>query len=69
MPIDPAGKYQTRVGGHPVSLTAVGPWQRTDFAWLGTIDLGEGHVFGWAWHLDGRSIDRADTGFDLVPRE
>lgn len=66
--IDRARSYQTKVGGYPVRLTAVGPWKRTDFAWLGTIDLGDGHIIGWAWHEDGRSIDRGDRGFDLVER-
>ncbi len=58
--------YRTRVAGHAVRLNGPYPWARTDFAWLGTIDFGGGHVIGWAWHLDGRSIDRDDGGFDLV---
>lgn len=60
-------EYRTRGGGRVARLNGSPfPWDRTEFAWLGTITFDEGHVIGWAWHLDGRSIDRDDDGFDLI---
>lgn len=58
--------YRTKLGNYLAQVDSAGPWDRADFAWLGTIDLGDGLVIGWAWHLDGRSVDRCDSGFDLV---
>lgn len=42
-------------------------WNRSEFAYLGWIILeGVNNRVPWAWHADGRSIDREDRGFDLV---
>jgi len=41
-------------------------WNRADFALLGTICLNDNSYIGWAWHADGRSIDRHDRAFDLI---
>lgn len=57
--------YKTKGSGYAVKLNGF-QWDRADFAWLGTIDFGDGRVIGWAWHLDGRSIDRGDRAFDLA---
>lgn len=60
-------EYRTRVGRYIARVDRDWRWRdRTDFAWLGTIDFGGGRIIGWAWHLDGRSIDRSDDGFDLI---
>lgn len=40
-------------------------WNRIDFAYLGVIDI-NGCPTAWAWHENGRSIDRDDRAFDLV---
>lgn len=61
--IDATREYRTRLGD--TARVQMHEWRRSEFAYLGTIDLG-GEVFGWAWHADGRSIDRDDRGFDLM---
>lgn len=59
--------YKCRRGGYTATLnTQASPWQRSEFAWLGIITHRDGWSFGWAWHLDGRSIDDADDAFDLI---
>jgi hypothetical protein len=67
--VDLAPYYRTRVGTYVAQINGghvYGPWQRNDFAWLGTMTDSNGHSWAWAWHLDGRSIDTADRGFDLI---
>lgn len=49
-----------------VNADAAYPWQRNDFAYLGIVTHKDGWSIGWAWHLDGRSIDRNDRAFDLI---
>jgi hypothetical protein len=65
-PMAEGRRYRTRVGGYRVRLNSGYPLGCAGFAWLGTIDLGDGHLIGWAWHWDGRSVDPIDGGFDLV---
>ncbi len=60
-----AYEFKTR-GGQNARLNSAYPWERGEFAWLGTVELDTGSVIGWAWLLDGRSIDRSDREFDLV---
>lgn len=59
-----AGEHKTRLG-HRVRLNQFA-WSRADFTYLGKVYFSNGHSIGWAWHHDGRSIDREDRGFDLV---
>jgi hypothetical protein len=64
MPDRPA--YRTRVGGYLATLNHIRPWGFQRSIYLGTITINPDWIFGWAWHLDGSSIDTEDNGFDLV---
>ena len=55
--------YLTK-NGHSALLSPM-CWDRIDFAYLGVIDV-NGQPIAWAWHENGRSIDRDDRAFDLV---
>lgn len=58
--------YKCRSGFYTAMLNTLSPWQRTEFAYLGLVTHKEGWSIGWAWHIDGRSIDRSDDAFDLM---
>ena len=61
--------YRTRVGNYVAQLNEgheYGPIDGHSFAWLGTMTDSDGYSFAWAWRLDGRSIDLANNGFDLL---
>lgn len=58
--------FKTRIGDEVKLNANPFPWARDDFAYLGVIRMSGGHVIGWAWHKDGRSIDALDRGFDLI---
>lgn len=64
------GEQYLLEGGILVEINLGYRWSRDDFAYLGLVRCGNGRPFAWAWHEDGRSIDRFDRAFDipLIPR-
>ena len=58
--------YKTKgLGGYTANVNSSGLcWECLGGAHLGTITLSDGHVIGWAWRADGRSIDPHDRAFE-----
>lgn len=54
-------------GGYRAVIDRTHRWNRTDFAYLGLVTpaYAPNRPFAWAWHEDGRSIDRDDRSFDI----
>jgi hypothetical protein len=59
-----AHSCKTKIGYR--AIVNLHPWKRDDFAYLGVVEVNGAFRLPWAWHADGRSIDREDRGFDLV---
>ncbi len=60
-------EYKTKLGGRWGGYTAnVNPGDLRGGMYSGTVTMENGSVIDWKWHADGRSIDRHDSGFDLI---